>query len=207
MKSFLVLASLVNGQALDPTVFPDEIAFEVPTAEIPTDFPTSIPPKTTTFEDPTSVPPKTTKFFPDETIPPKTTKFFPDETIPPQSDSLLSCFHCDAENFEKCQKIGKMKQCGGEGDVCMIELRKRDGNVSQVCMGCKSQDACQNNKIQNFEGDWHDWQCRPWAWFKSGPSVCRQCCNSDKNCATDFIQSNKGHGPWSKKGWGKNMLV
>ena len=33
-------------------------------------------------------------------------------------------------------------------------------------MGCKQAEACQNNKKNNFMGDWFAWQCHPGARYK-----------------------------------------
>ena len=48
----------------------------------------------------------------------------------------------------------------------------------QICMGCKSDDACQNMKNQNFQNRNPDYtQCRPESNYAD--SVCRQCCDTD----------------------------
>ena len=53
----------------------------------------------------------------------------------------------------------------------------------QICMGCKSDDACQNMKGQNFMNQNPDYtQCRPESNYAD--SVCRQCCDTD-NCTRD----------------------
>ena len=33
-------------------------------------------------------------------------------------------------------------------------------------MGCKQAEACQNNKKNNFMGDWFSWQCHPGERYK-----------------------------------------
>ena len=43
-----------------------------------------------------------------------------------------------------------VKNCrsGNEGkNVCMIEMRERDGGLFGVCMGCKDQSTCLNQKV------------------------------------------------------------
>merc|ERR1711971_1393540 len=82
----------------------------------------------------------------------------------------ISCFHCDAANFTQCYEIGMQKPCAENQGSCMIEIRKRDGVMESVCMGCKQIAACKANRAQNF---WKSRQCRPGA--QEGPSVCRQC--------------------------------
>jgi len=55
---------------------------------------------------------------------------FPDTTTGDSSD--ISCWHCDAVNMTECDNIGAMKPCLGENQVCMIEVRKREGELEQV---------------------------------------------------------------------------
>ena len=74
-------------------------------------------------------------------------------------------------------------------------------------MGCKSPVACNDNKSQNFKGKWAERQCKPWGWFKRGPSVCRQCCNNSDSCAKDFVDENDGQGTFTVNGWNNNLLV
>ena len=74
-------------------------------------------------------------------------------------------------------------------------------------MGCKSRRACADNKAQNFVGAWSDRQCKPWKWYKKGPSVCRQCCNSDDECARDFANLNNGDGPYTKAEWEEDLMT
>ncbi|CBY22023.1 unnamed protein product [Oikopleura dioica] len=113
-----------------------------------------------------------------------------------QNDNVdgISCFHCDAKNYEECAKIGKWKDCPENAGVCMVEMRKRGGKIESVCMGCKQKRACLDNKKQNFKGKF--WQCRPKA--TSGPSVCRQCCKNGEQCE-NFDGVNYA-------GWKENLL-
>ena len=74
-------------------------------------------------------------------------------------------------------------------------------------MGCKEVKACKNNKSQNFYGKWSKHQCRPWKWWKRGPSVCRQCCNAQEDCAKDFVANPEGSGPLSTEAWKENLLI
>jgi len=106
----------------------------------------------------------------------------------------ISCFHCDAKNYDECAKIGKWKACPENAGVCMVEMRKRGGEIESVCMGCKQKRACLDNKKQNFNGKF--WQCRPKA--TSGPSVCRQCCKNGEQCE-NFDGVNYA-------GWKENLL-
>ena len=102
---------------------------------------------------------------------------------------------CDAPNFEECAKIGKeMKYKSNQvnnrlsiknitliffENSCMLEVRKRGNDYTQVCMGCKEDDVCKNQKKNNFLGNRPaQFQCRVGKNVDTnGPSVCRQCCN------------------------------
>ena len=45
-----------------------------------------------------------------------------------------------------------VKNCrsGNEGgNVCMIEMRERDGKLFGVCMGCKDESVCLNQKVSH----------------------------------------------------------
>jgi len=59
-----------------------------------------------------------------------------------------------------------------------------------VRMGCKQNVACENNKKHNFfkgSGITHaNDQCNPTG-AKNSQSVCRQCCNADKDCGKTFL--------------------
>lgn len=44
----------------------------------------------------------------------------------------LSCFHCDAMNMTHCEDIGATKPCPENAQSCMIEIRKREGQIEQV---------------------------------------------------------------------------
>ena len=65
-------------------------------------------------------------------------------------------------------------------------------------MGCKWRRACEDNKIQNFQGpndeenpkrSYNNFQCHNGAWWKTG-SVCRQCCDGHAMCGYEFVQQN-----------------
>jgi len=127
-----------------------------------------------------------------------TTEYYPEDPTPLPPNSTVTCFHCDAPNFEECYKIGKSMEClvnEGRPPVCMIEVRKRDGKMFGVCMGCKAYDACLEQKKSNFNRK--PYQCRPRARY--GPSVCRQCCNDD-NCTNYF-------NPPDRKGWEEDLIT
>merc|ERR1712003_180848 len=117
------------------------------------------------------------------TIEPYTTEYYKND---------LKCFHCDAPSFLWCYQLGKVGTCG-RGEVCMTEIRQRNGRVEGVCMGCKAKDACLRQKKNNF---YNPPQCRPKAYY--GDSVCRQCCNT-AYCSNNF-------NPKTKEGWEKDML-
>merc|ERR1712003_21863 len=102
-----------------------------------------------------------------------------------QTYNADTCFHCDAPTLEECQRRGMVKPCrGGTNNVCMIEYRMRDGKTFGVCMGCKEQSVCLNQRAQNFgaaggyRGHSNN-QCRPG--YNAEVSVCRNCCKG-QNC-------------------------
>merc|ERR1712050_124056 len=111
-------------------------------------------------------------------------------TDPAYPSTGLKCWHCDAMSFEECEKVGMEKTCHGNQGSCFLEIRERRNNgqngvdnFMQICMGCKSDDACQNMKAQNFQNPNPDYtQCRPETAYSD--SVCRQCCDTD-NCTRD----------------------
>merc|ERR1712050_445461 len=94
----------------------------------------------------------------------------------------FGCIHCNSNNMTDCLNNGEYAKCR-IGEVCQTEIRKRDGEVRGVTMRCKSAVACNDNRKQNFKGDWKSRQCRPDV--REGPSVCRQCCSTDR-CTDNF---------------------
>ena len=79
--------------------------------------------------------------------------------------------------------------------ACQVEIRRRNGVYEQVSMQCKTRHSCENNKAQNFHqkpqqipGEsksnsllvyaWY--QCQPMPLGQNKDSVCRQCCQTDK---------------------------
>ncbi|CBY41718.1 unnamed protein product [Oikopleura dioica] len=93
------------------------------------------------------------------------------------SDDLF-CWKCTAQNLEHCNKSGTAQKCPHDQRICGIELRKRDGRIVGVQMGCQSSSSCEANKKQNFIHPYKRLtQCRP-EWFMPY-SVCRQCCSSN----------------------------
>ena len=109
-----------------------------------------------------------------------------------------SCFTCNGTNWIDCQSNGQIEQCK-PSQVCQIEVRRQRGRAYRVAMGCKWRHACENNKIQNFEGPEHainyprsyeEFQCHNNLWWRTG-SICRQCCDGHANCGMEFIKSNE----------------
>merc|ERR1712130_139408 len=115
------------------------------------------------------------------------------------------CFHCNSKSFTECQETGQYKQCLGDTDVCMVELRKRNGNIRKVQLGYKQELACENDKVNNFNGKWAEWQCRPWKWMRHGPSVCRQCCKKDGCGAMLLFTKEQHHLIYTTDGWQRNL--
>ena len=82
----------------------------------------------------------------------------------------------------QCATEGVYQTCNTDA-VCMTEVRKRNHKVYRVNLRCKARVACHDQRKQNYEGHWKHRQCRPE--IIKGPSVCRQCCETDK-CTNDF---------------------
>merc|ERR1712210_330267 len=109
-------------------------------------------------------------------------------SAPAYPTSPLKCWHCDAMSFEECEAKGMEKTCHPNEGSCFLEIRERRQNghagpFMQICMGCKSKDACDNMQNQNFQNRNPAYtQCRPENYY--GESVCRQCCATD-NCTKE----------------------
>ena len=75
-------------------------------------------------------------------------------------------------------------------------------------MGCKQHRACDNNKRNNFVVDAltpnADDQCKPDATDAGTNSVCRQCCDRDRDCGLSLVSANAGEGP-SRDGWDEDL--
>ena len=94
----------------------------------------------------------------------------------------MDCLRCSTHSLGQCQTEGLSERCRID-QVCQVELRRRDGKVEQVSMGCKEREACQNQQAQNFTAAKYRFnQCRPQS--SSGPSVCWSCCSGDDCVAT-----------------------
>ena len=77
-------------------------------------------------------------------------------SAPAYPTSPLKCWHCDAMSFEECEAKGMEKTCHPNEGSCFLEIRERRQNghagpFMQICMGCKSKDACDNMQNQNFQ--------------------------------------------------------
>lgn len=107
-----------------------------------------------------------------------------------------ACWKCDQMTHTACSSEGEIEICEkGDRDCCFIEVRETAQKLQQLCTGCKSRDACENLRDENFHLDTNNsngvassnektYQCRPdyrqqvigkHASLKQ--SVCRQCFN------------------------------
>ena len=76
-----------------------------------------------------------------------------------------SCWKCDQMTYQDCAALGRYDECSlGERNSCFFEVREKEGELDQLCMGCKATEACLALKRDNF----HDVnfphisdQCRP----------------------------------------------
>lgn len=108
-------------------------------------------------------------------------------TTPPDGDS---CWKCDQMTHTECSTDGRPETCTkGDKDCCFIEVRETAQKLQQLCMGCKSKDACGNLKDENFAYNVRNQlnrnQCKPdyrqqrFSRFnRNVQSVCRQCFNT-----------------------------
>ncbi|CAG5095113.1 Oidioi.mRNA.OKI2018_I69.XSR.g14039.t1.cds [Oikopleura dioica] len=110
----------------------------------------------------------------------------------PQKPSQISCWTCDASNWNECAQVGFLEACDAQITACSITSRMRNGEVRSISAGCKARDACESDKLNNFAIFEEDaphtsgHQCRPDS--DLGPSVCRQCCYSNNcNFMLDFV--------------------
>ena len=72
-----------------------------------------------------------------------------------------------------CSSEGEIEICEkGDKDCCFIEVRETAQKLQQLCTGCKSRDACENLRDENFHFDTSNsngvassnektYQCRP----------------------------------------------
>ena len=75
--------------------------------------------------------------------------------------STAECWSCSEYSLEDCAANGQVEYCRpaetneDESEVfsssmCMVEIRKREGAIEQVKMGCKDRDACATQKVSFF---------------------------------------------------------
>lgn len=115
----------------------------------------------------------------------------------------LTCLTCTGNNFFKCLANAQTKKCNPNSS-CQIIMRKREGIVHEVKMGCKQTTACESGRAQNFLGsNSSKFHCKPWHTYRGSYSVCRQCCRDSFDCAKKYAWPNNGKGSYSRVFWGK----
>lgn len=106
----------------------------------------------------------------------------------------LGCWKCDAMSYAQCATEGRFEVCTEYGTnedqaVCFIEMREQDQKLTQLCTGCKTSQACEDLKKNNFHPAENTAgfsparnQCKPnhreqrrSKRFGASQSVCRQC--------------------------------
>merc|ERR1712150_268502 len=131
--------------------------------------------------------------------------------------SSWKCWHCDETSLALCFQNGAEKECHqGDYGSCMLEVTEENGNMRNICMGCKQQEACEAAKLENF---WdflptavatarynrpipYDYftKCKPEDAYNAqyGRSHCRQCCYTD-NCfgLNGFTDANGNLEAWT----------
>ncbi|CAG5102151.1 Oidioi.mRNA.OKI2018_I69.chr1.g166.t1.cds [Oikopleura dioica] len=123
------------------------------------------------------------------------------------------CWTCNSTSWEDCQNDGYYDSCMENEQVCEIGVRKRKDGPEQIITGCKWYRACRDNHDQNADYlekglPLKEWQCQPhWQGGLNG-SVCRQCCNTGKDCGIDFLQrEDDGLGPKTYSAWNSYNLI
>ena len=56
----------------------------------------------------------------------------PVDPVDPVVPGGISCWHCDAANMTHCMDIGMEKPCPENAQSCMVEARKRGGQLESV---------------------------------------------------------------------------
>ena len=56
----------------------------------------------------------------------------PVDPVDPVVPDGISCWHCDAANMTHCMDIGMEKPCPENAQSCMVEARKRGGQLESV---------------------------------------------------------------------------
>lgn len=111
-----------------------------------------------------------------------------------------SCMTCNgagsntAATISMCDANTSYVECE-DGDVCMIEQRRRNGELVEMKTGCKARHACLNLQRLNFYPNGEAAHIRPWmtqcrpedplTGRRFGASVCRQCfttCTGNTGC-------------------------
>jgi len=120
------------------------------------------------------------------------------------ADLGTSCWKCDQMTYADCSAKGDLEKCEkGDKDCCFVEVRETAQSLQQLCTGCKSRNACENLRDENFHNDNRNPQrrnrnldqCRPDYRLQRigrrgpGQSVCRQCF---KTCDPDDTTNDGG---------------
>jgi len=116
-----------------------------------------------------------------------------------------TCWKCDQMSYSECSAKGDFEVCSkGDKDCCFVEVRENNQALQQLCTGCKSRDACENLRDENFHNDNRNPQrrnrnfdqCRPDYRLqyagrrgRNTQSVCRQCFNT---CLPDDATNDGG---------------
>jgi len=114
------------------------------------------------------------------------------------------CWKCDAMSFAQCAGEGSFETCASDPDtttgseaVCFLELRETNQQLQQLCTGCKSANACETLKRQNFIGSAGSYrggrfadQCKS-EWFIQ--EVGRRYGSQQSTCRTCFLMCDSSN--------------
>jgi len=119
--------------------------------------------------------------------------------VTPTSKQCTTCFGAGADTastLAACDANTTIETCD-DYDVCMIEVRRRNGQIVDMRTGCKAKHACLNLQRINFYGVTQPFytQCRPedpLTGRRFGASVCRQCFPTCDSGASDCFDTTDG---------------
>jgi len=120
----------------------------------------------------------------------------------PKKQNIKMGYICEMPTYDRKRRSAtSVSQTNGVPQACQVEYRTRKGAVESIRMNCKQEQACLNNKRNNFR----DWkygqgrtQCRPEQ--KYTHSVCRQCCNGTDCFGTSDFST------FTRDDWRENLL-
>jgi len=110
-----------------------------------------------------------------------------------QPDFRRFCWRCSVNGEadtvalqNECVREGHAEACGSGADGCYTEMRKIDGKIAFLDMGCQQKNACKSHQSSLVSGK-HP-QCNP---DTEDQSHCKNCCGGKRECNLTFLAKNK----------------